>query len=298
MFTFLNPIRHRTARRIGTAIVLFISTAFAIAQTDVASQTNQTDSVLKEFHALDWKSPRLSIPSGLRSALPTNEGLREAAMKAFLEMSDEGARFNILQFIISSPTREVTAQAMDWVRDTGAPKKREAGYLILCRMEYQPEHFELALQSTFQEHQAPVLSAALGCLLRADVSHPVLTSKIVQRLEALTWHDHIELRIQAIQRLAEWDRGQRRFPAAMFRLLNDKSADVRDTAIGAGSISGLTSAALKRRLLTMAADASESTNVRATALMNLTRFEFDQSDYDRYKLALAALDRLAELDRK
>ncbi len=114
--------------------------------------------------------------------------------------------------------------------------------------------------------------------LQPSAAEPEESALIVGHLKSLSQHADPAVRSRSIEQLAQWDKkgeGAERLSQA----LADRAPEVRQAAIFAIAQAGVRSDSAKAALMGMVNNASESKDVRGSALQALERFPLSKEEY-------------------
>jgi hypothetical protein len=272
--------------------------AQAIAQlTDKASSLAGTRDagLLARFDAIDWSQQQPPGEKEIERGMGLSAALRSHVLQQFVGSTNEIQRHQLKQLLVNAPTPELVATAQQWAGDAQSAKNRLNGFLLLGGMRPSEASQALQMKALHNEQEPQVLAKVLWSLARPDVPTPQLANQVAARLHALTQHTHSEVRRASIQRLAEWDKSLRYFPADVQRLLGEPDANVRMSAIGATSIASLNTEPVKQRLLALLGDTQQDMELRNVALMNLPRFDLNEAEYAAYQAGLTQFEKAAAM---
>lgn len=271
------------------------STSTSTSTTTSSTALSDTELIAK-FRALDWSTLNGTVDPRLGEALALRPAFMSEVVRLYRSEQDPRAKREMANFLSSVPPEvgtQLRAQALLWASGTDTAGRYD-GLLLLSQMPPHSKSIELALVALAEpalQTEPRLLNAAIRCLQRSDVPPPPLVRQVVARLSVLTHHSDEQVRAHAVQGLGDWDRRLAEFPLAVDRLLGDVSPDVRMAAIGATSIAGLSTAAVKDKLLRLYTDPATPLQVRDVARMNLDRFDFTEQEYRTLVQANEALER-------
>jgi hypothetical protein len=246
--------------------------------------------LLTRFNTIDWSQPQPQGTDEIVRGLGTSAALRTQLLARWRQAGHHIERQQLQDLLLAAPIPDLAATAQQWAGDAQSANNRLNGFSLLGRMEPSAAAQALFMHALHHEQDAYVLATVVWALDRKDVPPPQVAGLVVARLHALTRHAQPEVRLVSIQRLADWDRGGRFFPADVQRLLHDPQSQVRMSAIAATSVASLSTEPVKQRLLALLNSAHEESDVRGVALMNLHRFDLNEAEYAAYRAGLTALE--------
>ncbi len=251
--------------------------------------------LLARFDAIVWSQHQPPGEKEIERGMGLSAALRSHVLQQFVSTTNEIQRHQLKQLLVNAPTPELVATAQQWAGDAQSAKNRLNGFLLLGGMRPSEASQALQMKALHNEPDPQVLAKVLWSLARPEVPTPQLANQVAERLHALTQHTHSEVRQASIQRLADWDKSLRYFPADVQRLLGEPDANVRMSAIGATSLASLNSEPIKQRLLALLGDTRQDLEVRNVALMNLPRFDLNETEYAAYQAGLAQFEKAAAM---
>ncbi len=172
--------------------------------------------------------------------------------------------------------------------NSGDPAQRQEGYAMLQQMAPDSAEMRNVLKQALASEQSPQVLAQAVAALRPTAVDPTESAAIVSQLSNLAQHPDPAVRSQSILQLAQWDKDgarQDRLTSAMA----DPVPEVRQAAIFAAAQSGTRNDNVKAALLGVINNASESKEVKGSALQVLERFSLTKDEYSRYTQARAQI---------
>lgn len=258
----------------------------------------KTADLIAKFKAANWSKYAPPTMQEITSAIAASPALRDEVLKGFHEAADNVQRNHFCRLLRAASIPDFPAQAFSWARDSKNIKTRLSSFTFLAEEQQTPEIEELFFNAFMNEKDTQVLGQVLNLgLRRSQFPAPELVNSVVARLHTFTLHEGAEIRMGSIQRLAEWDKALRHFPADQARLLGDPVANVRIAAIGATSLSNYSSDHLKESLLRIFGNSDEPFNVRHVAYLNLDHFDLTVAEKSSLDTAFADLRKIAAASR-